>query len=134
MTKKLTWRLKSLPTTEELRDLVKDNIVTKDEARQILFSSESEDTRDKKSLESEIQFLRELVDKLSNQQPSTIIKYIETVKPAYKTWEWYEPYKFYCTSNTDTVKLFSVSNATSSQTLASADNAVNASFTNIKTF
>ena len=77
MTTKLKWRLSSLPTPDEVRALVIDEVITKDEAREILFSSETEQERDKKSLEAEIKFLRELVEKLSNQQSTKII---ETIK------------------------------------------------------
>ena len=58
MTKtKLIWRLNKLPTTEELRELVKDKIITNEEARDILFNFESEEDRDSESLKSEIKFL-----------------------------------------------------------------------------
>ena len=62
---KLNWRLSKLPTPDEVRELVKDKVITQDEAREILFSQETEEERDKNSLESEIKFLRELVDKLA---------------------------------------------------------------------
>ena len=57
MTKKIVWRLSKLPTADELRELVKDKIITQEEAREILFNLETEEERDKKSLESEIKFL-----------------------------------------------------------------------------
>jgi len=66
MTTKLKWRLKELPETHEVAHLVKEGIMTKDEAREILFSQETEEDRTKKSLQDEIKFLRELVQKLSN--------------------------------------------------------------------
>jgi hypothetical protein len=85
----LVWRLKEQPTTESLRQLVEDKILTKEEARQILFSSEED--RDKKSLESEIKFLRELVEKLSNSK-SQIVTIIKDIGLPYKRYDWYAPY------------------------------------------
>ena len=81
--KKIVWRLKEQPTAESLQGLVERNILTKEEAREILFSSEEAEDRDKKSLESEIKFLRELVEKLSNDK-SRIVEIIrEAEKPIY---------------------------------------------------
>ena len=79
MTKSLVWRLSKLPTPEELVELVKNKIITQEEAKEILLSSETEEDRDKKSLESEIKFLRELIMSLK-QSENTIfqtIRYIE---------------------------------------------------------
>lgn len=96
-TTKLIWRLSSLPTPSELQELVKDKIITQEEAREILFTKEDSEERDKKSLESEIKFLRDLVDKLSKDRKviTETIKYIE--KPYYN-YDWYGPYKWYCTT------------------------------------
>lgn len=98
MKKNLKWRLSSLPTPSELQGLVKDKIITQYEARDILFKEETEEDQDKKSLESEIKFLRELVEKLSNGNTQIIetIKYIE--KPYYKH-GWYAPYATWCGGN-----------------------------------
>lgn len=97
MTKKLKWRLSSLPTPDELRELVKDKLITNEEAREIMFSLEDEKERDKKSLESEIKFLRELVEKLSKGRTSIVetIRYVE--KPYYQ-YDWYKPYAVWCGS------------------------------------
>jgi hypothetical protein len=92
---KLIWRLKESPSSENLRELVKDGILNKEEARQILFSSETEEDRDKESLKSEIKFLRELVEKLSNKgQIIATIKEVEV--PVYKQYPWWEPYEIWC--------------------------------------
>jgi len=91
MTKKLVWRLKEQPTSESLRELVKDKILTNEEAREILFSSEEKTDRDVKSLEEEIKFLRELVEKLA--QSSEIVKMVKEYYPVYiEKYPWYEPY------------------------------------------
>ena len=86
MTKKLVWRLSQKPTVLELTELLKGGIITKEEAKEVLFNQEDEVDRDKKSLESEIKFLRELVEKLSKNQTSTIIETIRYIeKPYYQS-------------------------------------------------
>ncbi len=92
MTKKIKWRLSNLPTPDEVRELVKDKIITQEEAREILFSQEDEKVRDSKSLESEIKFLRELVDRLSKSNPVQILETIRYVEKPYQRWDWYKPY------------------------------------------
>lgn len=99
MTNKIVWRLKEQPSSESLRELVKDGLLTKDEAREILFTSESHKERDEDSLKAEIKFLRELVDKLSQGNARAIvetIRYIE--KPIYVERPWYKPYEVWCTN------------------------------------
>ena len=100
MTKKLIWRLSSLPSVVELRELVKDKIITQEEAREILFSSENQEDRDKKSLESEIKFLRELVETLSKNK-GQIITTIKEIETPWRDYPWYSPYGFWC-DNTGT--------------------------------
>ena len=99
MTKKIVWRLAKLPTPDELRDLIAEKIITKEEARDILFK-EQEEGRDEKSLKNEIVFLRKLVEKLSqsNSQIITTIREVET--PAYRTYPWYSMYDVWCGSTT----------------------------------
>ncbi len=78
----------------EVVDLLKETIITKDEAREILFTQEDEKTADKKDLQSEIKFLRELVEKLSTQ--SQIKTIIWDILPGYSKWPWYQPYYGWC--------------------------------------
>ena len=103
MTKKnkIVWRLREQPTPDSLKDLVKEEILSKEEAREILFSSEGQEDRDKKSLESEIKFLRELVEKLSNNR-SQIITTIREIEVPYRRYPWYEPYGTWCSRYEDT--------------------------------
>ena len=96
MTKKLVWRLKEQPTADSLRELVRDKLLTNEEAREILFNETEETARDMKSLESEIKFLRELVEKLSNGRQSKIIEIIKTVHAPYYQQQWYQPYQTWC--------------------------------------
>jgi len=92
MTKKfMAWRLPKLPTGDEISNLVKEKVITPEEARQMLFSSEEKTDRDVKSLEEEIKFLRELVEKLA--QSSEIVKMVKDYYPVYiEKYPWYEPY------------------------------------------
>lgn len=109
MTKKetLKWRLSKLPTSEEVISLVKDKIITQDEARSILFSLETEEERDKQGLEAEIKFLRELVDKLANR--SSIVETVKLIEQPYIKWHWYQPYMSWCSSQGNTVYTASTS-------------------------
>lgn len=93
MTKEqIIWRLKEQPTSESLRQLVKDTILTKDEAREILFSKQQDKPEDSESMKSEIKFLRELVDTLSKNQQHTIANEVIRYYPTYKQFKWIQPY------------------------------------------
>ena len=114
MTKNLTWRLSKLPTPDEVRELVKDKIITQEEARDILFKSDEEikevekQTKEKKveELELEIKFLKELIDKLSNNNYYRIVQVVKEVNPPYP---FYEPYKVWCNETT-----YAINNGTES--------------------
>jgi len=101
MTKKIKWRLSKLPDPLELADLVKGGLLTKDEAREILFTEENDEDRDKQSLKEEIKFLRELVQKLSNNSRSEIIRTIEYIEKPYRKYDWWQPYQMYCSTGSD---------------------------------
>jgi len=111
MTTKIIWRLKEQPTSEQLRELVKDGILTKDEARQVLFNSVEENSeghtsgRTKESLEEEIKFLRQLVEKLSNNNTYEIVKYVQQIEPVWRTRPWYASYGTWCDTSKNTVNL-----------------------------
>ena len=92
---KLVWRLSNRPTPAEVAELLTQEIINKEEAREILFSEETDEDRDKKSLESEIKFLRELVDKLSEDR-SQIITTIKEVQVPYIKYPWYPQYQIWC--------------------------------------
>ena len=92
------WRLANRPTSEDVVKLLNSGIITKDEAKEILFNVEEEAERDKKSLESEIKFLRELVEKLSKGSPTQIIETIRYVEKPYIQYPWYQPYVIWCSS------------------------------------
>ena len=112
----LVWRLGKLPTVEEVNTLLQNKIITQEEAREILFNTRTVEERDKNSLEAEIKFLRELVDKLANrQQIIETFKTIEVQKPNYPTQSWFKPYNVWCMNT-------------------SANNAINSFFKDIQTF
>ena len=127
MKQKLVWRLGKLPSVEELRQLVIDKIITQNEAREILFNTETEEDRDKQSLESEIKFLRELVEKLS-QNRSQIITTIKEVEVPYRRYPWYEPYITWYNAPSSGC----LTNATLGNVTLTASNYTN--FSDIKTF
>lgn len=91
-TTSLSWRLSKLPTVEELLQLVKDKIITQEEAKEILFKNDTKEDRDKKDLETEIEFLRNLIEKLSNNNRAVIQPYIHYYQPTYTSNPWYKVY------------------------------------------
>jgi len=131
MTKKLVWRLKEQPTSEMLRELVKDKILTKDEAREILFNLQEESGRDNESLKSEIKFLRELVEKLANSQK--VVEIIREIEKPYYSYSWWRPYDTWCTNSN---QLWAYTSTTGSVTGLKDITTTNSSqnFSDIKTF
>lgn len=97
MTTKLKWRLANRPTPNEVQDLFTSGLLTKDESREILFSLETEEDRDKQSLQEEIKFLRQLVQSLSSQ--SKIVEHIYKYQNPYQGYQWWQPYQAYCSTN-----------------------------------
>ena len=92
MTKKtfMRWKLKTLPTPTDITALIEKGVISKDEARDILFNSEEVGERSIDSLKQEIKFLRELVEKLANR--SQITTTIKEVRVPYHNYTWYKPY------------------------------------------
>lgn len=134
MTKKLVWRFKTLPTVAELTMLVHDGIVSKEDAKEILFGTE--DVGNIEELKSEIRFLRELVEKLSNGQTTRIIETIREVKVPYYQQPWYQPYQVWC-SNSSTYSGIGATNtitAGSGAIQLSSTTMNGSSFSSIKTF
>ena len=107
MTKKIVWRLKEQPTSEMLRELVKDNILTKNEAREILFNLEEQTDRDIESFKSEIKFLRELVEKLANSQK--VVEIIREIEKSYRPYSWWRPYDVWTYTLSPTSSSFATS-------------------------
>lgn len=86
--------MSKLPTVSELTELVQNKLITQEEAKDILFKSESDTDRDKESLEKEIEFLRRMVEKLSSR--SQITEVIKEIKTPYYQYPWYQPYMSWC--------------------------------------
>ena len=84
MMKNLKWRLSKLPTVEELLQLVKDKVITQEEAKEILFSSETQEDRDKDSLKEEIKFLKQVVENLSRNNSARIVEVIREVEKPWR--------------------------------------------------
>jgi hypothetical protein len=124
-TTKLIWRLKEIPTSENLREFVKDGILSKDEAREILFTNEEISDRDTESLKSEIKFLRELVEKLS-QGRNQIVDTIRIIEKPYKIYPWYG---YYTTWSNDSGKFYTGTDLVDNGSFTSSS-----SFSSIRTF
>lgn len=119
--KNLKWRLGKLPSPEEVQSLVKDKIITNEEARSILFSEETEEDVDKDALKSEIKFLRELVDKLSTEK-SKVVEIIKTIQVPYYHYGWVQPYQYWCgTTNLSTTDNYGTSGALTTSGITSVN-------------
>ena len=128
---RIVWRLSKLPTVDELLKLVDSKLITQEDAKEILFNLETIEDRDTKSLQSEIKFLRELVQKLSTNR-SQIITTIKEIEVPYKRWDWYRPYGTWTTIDLGNCTTADYVNGM----LSNGTYAVNtsSSFSDIKTF
>ena len=126
--KQLKWRLGKLPTPDEVRELVKDKIITQEEARDILFNEETEESRDEDSLKAEIKFLRELVEKLSSH--SQIVETIRYIEKPYVNKPWYDPYTIWCSAGTVTT----YAGTSSGSGITNAYTSTSSGFGDIRTF
>lgn len=139
MTKKIKWRLGDLPTPDELRGLVGDGLLTKEEAREILFVEQDEKARDTKDLEAEIKFLRELVERLSKNS-QTVITTIREIERPWSRYPWYQPYYTWCNAvGGSNISLLSSGTSTLTSQANTSVNAsmnlpTNTAFSAIKTF
>ena len=97
MTKSLKWRLSKLPTSEEVTKLVNDKIITKEEAREILFNEVEEEEQTLEDAKKEIKFLKELVEKLGTR--TQIIENIRYIQEPYYKYTWITPYVTWCGGN-----------------------------------
>jgi len=102
----MSWRLKELPTAEGVASLVKQKVINAQEARDMLFRIGEMEKRvdfDKekessviKEIKDEIKLLRELVLRLSQQQPAQII---EIIRERPQLSPWIQPYTIWCNSH-----------------------------------
>jgi len=94
----LKWRLAEKPTAQALQDLVKSQIITKEEARQILLEEGEYTSKDLQEIKDELSLLRKLVLETSNS--THIIRIIEREVPTWKPyWGWTNTYMNYCSNN-----------------------------------
>jgi hypothetical protein len=97
--KNLKWRLKELPATEEVINLLNSGVITKEEAKAIFFSDGDEKvaTSELQEIKDELSLLRKLVTATSQ---TTIIKEIQQVPHYYLKKPWYAPYEVLCSTYT----------------------------------
>lgn len=100
MTKKLVWRLSEKPSGDVINRLVERQIITKEEARDVLFS---EDEQPKKAtpneiddVKKEVELLREIVLALASKRDAATVIYKYVDRWPYT---WTQPYVTYCSSN-----------------------------------
>ena len=125
----MRWKLKNLPTPSDIATLIDKGVITKEEAREILFNPEEIDERSVESLKEEIKFLRELVEKLSNQNYSKVIEIIKEVeKPVYYRYPWWQSYYTWIPQLAAGISAITSVNNSSAATGSTFD------FTSIKTF
>ena len=81
----LTWKLKSLPTVEQIKELRETGIITKEEARQLLFKEETpkSDADRVAALEEMVKTLQEMTQELLNK-PNNIVNvpFVRTIEVA----------------------------------------------------
>jgi len=102
----LKWRLSKLPTPGEIRELVKDKIITQEEARDILFKKGEEvdkvETDEMSALREEIKFLKGLVDRLAQKDYTRLVEVIKRVEvPVIRPW--YKPYEVWISATDQTM-------------------------------
>lgn len=142
----LKWRLSKLPTVDEITTLLDKKIITQEEAKEILFNNETQEEAEKSSLEKEIEFLRKVVENLSDSETvkTTVTQYL----PSYITQPFYQPYYYwsnpnviYCnslTGSSSTLATYTVSDGSTTSTSTAGGNygtsGTSSSFCDIKTF
>lgn len=77
--KTLKWRLAELPTAGEVAELVDSEVLTKEEAREILFTESSSSDEKVKALEEQVEFLQDLVSRLASRGNTTFVPYTRTI-------------------------------------------------------
>lgn len=76
--KNLSWKLSELPNAGELADLVDSEVITKEEARDIMFGNPESDKEKIEALEKLVEFLQGLVKDLTKNK-QTFVPYERTV-------------------------------------------------------
>lgn len=95
----LTWKLGELPTAGELAELVEADVISKEEAREIMFGAVDNDKEKIQALEEQVDFLRSLVTDLSKRSTTVI-----------RDWTYDRPVRWYNTKYWDNTSTFLASN------------------------
>jgi hypothetical protein len=78
MKKNLTWKLNELPNAGELADLVDSGVISKEEARDIMFGNAESDKDKIEALEKLVEFLQGLVKDLTKNK-QTFVPFERTI-------------------------------------------------------
>lgn len=84
--KTLIWRLSELPSASEVAQLVDSEVITKEEAREILLKHQSSGDEKVKALEEQVEFLQDLVHKLASRTNLTLAPYTRTISTPAVYW------------------------------------------------
>lgn len=90
LTKILKWRLSKAPTLEDVQSMLKDDIIDKEEARQMLFSTAEQTSEREEALKEQIKFLEKVIEKLTEPKLSVTTTWPPsyTVTPNYPVKYW----------------------------------------------
>lgn len=81
----LTWKLRNPPTVEQVKELQETGIITKEEARQLLFKEETPKTDADRvaALEQMVKTLQDMTQELLNKPNNTVnLPYVRTIEVA----------------------------------------------------
>lgn len=83
----LNWALSELPTAGEVAELVDSEVITKEEAREILFNESAANDIKVKALEEQVEFLQGLVETLAKNRTTTFFPtYTRTINTPSVYW------------------------------------------------
>lgn len=80
--KSLVWRLQNKLTLEDIEKMLSLKIIDEKEAKELTFNT-ADDNEKVKSLEEQVKFLKELVEKLSNNNYPQLWTYYSSYTPRY---------------------------------------------------
>lgn len=111
--KKLVWKFKDLPSAEAVSSLVKENVITPEEARSILFREEVKRSDEVEALQEMVKTLSEMVkDLMSRSQSVTLVPYTKVVTVPRR----YEPYWINAVGSTGGITMSSTSGTSGNTT------------------
>ena len=111
--KKLVWKFKDLPSAEAVSSLVKEKVITPEEARSILFKEEVKKSDEVEALQEMVKTLSEMVkDLISRSQSVTLVPYTKVVTVPRR----YEPYWMNAVGKTGGITMSSVTGTSGNTT------------------